>query len=63
MTEVGWWYIGLFFVIILVFYCIGFICGKLYQESIMKKEEETKTKPKKLQRQKILILEMTTMYH
>lgn len=50
MTEVGWWYIGLFFVIILVFYCIGFICGKLYQESIMKKEKETKTKPKKLQR-------------
>jgi hypothetical protein len=50
MTEVGWWYISVFFVIILVFYCIGFICGKLYKESIMKKEEEAKAKPKKLQR-------------
>ena len=24
MTEVGWWYTGLFFVIIITFYAIGF---------------------------------------
>ena len=44
MSEISWWYIGLFFVILLVFYYIGFICGKLYQQSITKQEE---TKPKK----------------
>tara|TARA_B100001778_G_C18528813_1_gene602548 strand:- start:159 stop:317 length:159 start_codon:yes stop_codon:yes gene_type:complete len=47
MTEISWWYVGLFFVIILVFYSIGFISGKLYQQSIMKQEE---TKPKKPKR-------------
>ena len=47
MSEISWWYIGLFFVILLVFYCVGFICGKLYQQSIMKQEE---TKPKKPKR-------------
>ena len=33
MTEIGWWYTGLFIVIVLVFYCIGFIYGKNYQQS------------------------------
>ena len=32
MTEVGWWYTGIFFVIIAVFYAIGFIAGKNWEK-------------------------------
>lgn len=33
MTEVGWWYTGIFFVIIAVFYVIGFIAGKNWEKT------------------------------
>ena len=46
MTEVGWWYTGIFFVIIAVFYAIGFVAGKnwekLTQEEIQNAKEEVK---------------------
>ena len=32
MTEVGWWYTGIFFVIIAVFYAIGFVAGKNWEK-------------------------------
>ena len=31
MTEVGWWYTGLFFVIVVAFYAIGFVAGKNWE--------------------------------
>lgn len=44
MTEVGWWYTGIFFVIIAVFYAIGFIAGKnwekITQEDIKQEKKE-----------------------
>ena len=33
MTEVGWWYTGIFFVIIAVFYAIGFVAGKNWEKT------------------------------
>mgnify|MGYP001319381894 CR=1 FL=1 len=46
MTTVGWWYTGLFFVIIVVFYAIGFWAGKNWErtthEDIAKEEKSKK---------------------
>jgi len=33
MTEVGWWYTSIFFVIVAVFYAIGFIAGKNWEKA------------------------------
>ena len=47
MTEVGWWYTGIFFVIIVVFYAIGFVAGKNWEKTTqedMKEEKKEVTK-------------------
>tara|TARA_X000000950_G_scaffold276312_1_gene364019 strand:- start:1056 stop:1205 length:150 start_codon:yes stop_codon:yes gene_type:complete len=42
MTEVGWWYTGIFFVIIAVFYAIGFIAGKGWEKATQEDMKEQK---------------------
>ena len=47
MTEVGWWDTGIFFVIIVVFYAIGFVAGKNWEKTTqedMKEEKKEVTK-------------------
>ena len=48
MTEVGWWYTGLFFVIVAAFYAIGFVAGKNWErtthEDMAKLAKEEKSK-------------------
>ncbi len=39
MTEVGWWYTGTFFVIVAVFYAIGFIVGRQWEKETQKEEK------------------------
>ena len=46
MTEVGWWYTGLFFIIVAVFYVIGFWAGKNWERITW--EDKTKPKVKKI---------------
>ena len=48
MTEVGWWYTGLFGLIIVAFYAIGFMAGKGWENQTWqdKIEEEKKQKEK-----------------
>tara|TARA_B100001057_G_scaffold276615_1_gene276893 strand:+ start:2690 stop:2839 length:150 start_codon:yes stop_codon:yes gene_type:complete len=42
MTEVGWWYTGIFFVIIAVFYAIGFLAGKGWEKATQEDMKEQK---------------------
>ena len=42
MTEVGWWYTGIFFVIIAVFYAIGFVAGKNWEKTTQEDMKEPK---------------------
>ena len=42
MTEVGWWYTGIFFVIIAVFYAIGFVAGKNWETTTQEEIKEEK---------------------
>ena len=42
MTEVGWWYTGIFFVIISVFYAIGFVAGKNWEKTTQEEIKEEK---------------------
>ena len=49
MTEMGWWYTGLFFVIIIVFYTVGFFLGKgwenqTWQDKIEQQKNQQKQK-------------------
>lgn len=48
MTEVGWWYTGIFFVIVVAFYAIGFVAGKNWERLTWedKAQEEKKQKEK-----------------
>lgn len=47
MTEVGWWYTGLFLVIIAVFYAIGFWSGKNWEKATHEDNIKTKREAKK----------------
>ena len=47
MTEVGWWYTGIFFVIIAVFYAIGFIAGKNWEKTTQEEIQNAKEVVKK----------------
>ena len=46
MTEVGWWFTGLFFIIIALFYEIGFWAGKNWERITW--EDKLKPKEKKI---------------
>ena len=46
MTEVGWWFTGLFFIIVALFYAIGFWAGKNWERITW--EDKTKPKTKKI---------------
>ena len=39
MPEVGWWYTGTFFVIVAVFYAIGFIVGTQWEQATQKEDK------------------------
>ena len=45
MTEVGWWFVALFFVIVLLFYAIGFWAGKNWERTTW--EDKKLVAPKK----------------
>tara|TARA_X000000368_G_scaffold56540_1_gene40098 strand:- start:2750 stop:2914 length:165 start_codon:yes stop_codon:yes gene_type:complete len=47
MTEVGWWYTGLFLVIIITFYAIGFFCGKGWERTTWEDKIEVEKKKEK----------------
>ena len=46
MTEVGWWYTGIFFIIIAVFYAIGFWAGKKWEKTTQQEIQIFKVKKK-----------------
>ena len=46
MTEVGWWYTGIFFIIIAVFYAIGFWAGKNWEKTTQQEIQIFKVKKK-----------------
>lgn len=47
MTEVGWWYTAIFFLIIVVFYGIGFWSGKNWERTTWEDKEVKKEVVKK----------------
>ena len=46
MTEIGWWYTAIFFIIIAVFYAIGFWAGKNWGKSTQQEKQISKVKKK-----------------
>ena len=48
MTEVGWWFTGLFFLIIALFYTIGFWAGKNWERETWQDKNLVEAKPKKI---------------
>ena len=47
MVEVSWWFTGLFFLIIAIFYMIGFWAGKNWERETWKDKNLVKEKTKK----------------
>lgn len=47
MTEVGWWYTGLFGVIVAVFYAIGFVAGKNWERVTWEDKDKAKEEKSK----------------
>jgi len=45
MTEISWWFVALFFVIVIIFYAIGFGAGKNWERSTW--EDKKSEAPKK----------------
>ena len=50
MAEVSWWFTGLFFLIIALFYTIGFWAGKNWERETWKDKNLVEAKPKKILR-------------
>ena len=48
MTEVGWWFTGLFFLIIALFYTIVFWAGKNWERETWEDKNLVEAKPKKI---------------
>ena len=47
MTEVGWWYTGLFGVIVAAFYAIGFVAGKNWERVTWEDKDKAKEEKSK----------------
>ena len=43
MTEISWWFVALFFVIVIIFYAIGFWAGKNWERGTW--EDKNSIKP------------------
>tara|TARA_Y100001954_G_C15301789_1_gene356370 strand:- start:189 stop:338 length:150 start_codon:yes stop_codon:yes gene_type:complete len=42
MTAIGWWYTGVFFIIIALFYAIGFWAGKNWEKTTWEDMQQAK---------------------